>query len=284
MKRIDLHVHSTASDGTFTPTELVQYAKKINLSAFALTDHDTIKGLSEAEEAAKEKGIELIPGIELSSEYHKKEIHILGLYIDDKNPELAAALQKFADIREKRNEKMAKKLSDYGLPITIDELRKAYSGAILTRAHFAKYLKEKGYLSSIEEGFHNYIGKNGPCYIPRTLISSKDAITLIQKAKGIAVLAHPLLYSLTMEELKDMTEELKRMGLEGIEVFYSMNEDGDEERVGSLAKELGLLMTGGSDFHGSTKPYIDMGNGRGDLFVSESLLEPLKSLRKRKKK
>lgn len=281
MKRIDLHVHSNASDGTFTPRELVEYAVEKGLAAFALTDHDTVKGLYEAEEAAKEKDVELIPGIEISSEYKGGDIHILGLYIDYRKPDFSAALQEFVDARNRRNEQMAKKLSEQGFSVTMEELCAAYPDAVITRAHFAKFLKAKGYISSYDEAFAKYIGKNCPCYVPRTVIQPEDAIGLIRNAGGIAVLAHPLLYHLSMEELKHLAAYLKEAGLQGIEVFYSMNQEGDDNRVGSLAQEMGLLMTGGSDFHGSTKPHIDLGNGRGNLYIPDSLLKPLKELRKR---
>jgi len=281
MKQIDLHVHSNASDGTFTPKELVKYAEKKGLAAFALTDHDTIRGLYEAEEAAKEKQVELIPGIEISSEYKGGDIHILGLYIDYKRPAFSDALQEFVNARDRRNHRMAKMLSEYGFLVTMDEMRAAYPDAVITRAHFAKILKAKGYVSSYKEAFEKLIGKNCPCYVPRTVIQPGDAIQLIRNVKGIAVLAHPLLYHLEIEELRKLVSYLKDMGLQGIEVFYSMNQEGDENQVGSLANEMGLLMTGGSDFHGSTKPHIDLGSGRGNLYVPDSLLEPLKELRKK---
>lgn len=279
MKQIDLHVHSNASDGTYTPRELVLYAEEKGLAAFALTDHDTVKGVFEAVEAAKGRELEVIPGIEISSEYKGGDIHILGLYIDYRRSEFSAALQKFVDARERRNLEMAEKLSEHGFLVTMEEMLTAYPGAVITRAHFAKYMKAKGYVSSYEEAFRKYIGKSCPCYVPRTVIQPKDAIGLIREAGGVAVLAHPLLYHLTVEELAHMIKYLKELGLQGIEVFYSMNQEGDENLVASLAREMGLLMTGGSDFHGTTKPHIDLGNGRGNLYVPDSLLNPLKNLR-----
>lgn len=280
MKQIDLHVHSNISDGTFTPKELVLYAEKKGLSAFALTDHDTIKGIFEAEEIAKGKALELIPGIEISSEYKGGDIHILGLYIDYRQPSFSAALQKFVEAREQRNVEMAEKLSKHGFLVTMEQMYATYPGAIITRAHFAKYMKAKGYVSSYDEAFRNYIGKNCSCYVPRTVIQPKDAIQLIRGAKGIAVLAHPLLYHLTLESLESMIKDLKGLGLQGMEVFYSMNQGEDEKLVTSLARKWELVMTGGSDFHGTTKPHIDLGVGRGDLYVPDTLLEPLKKLKK----
>lgn len=281
MKRIDLHVHSNVSDGTFTPKELILYAQEKGLAALALTDHDTVRGIFEAEKTAEGKSIELIPGIEISSEYKGGDIHILGLYIDYKQTAFSAALQRFVEAREQRNNQMAKKLSEHGFFVTIEDIMAAYPDAVITRAHFAKYMKAKGYVSSYEEAFRKYIGKNCSCYVPRTVIQPEDAIGLIRKAGGVAVLAHPLLYHLTLEELEAMIKDLKKLGLQGIEVFYSMNQKEDENLMFSLAKKWELLMTGGSDFHGSTKPHIDLGVGRGNLCVNETLLEPLRKLRKR---
>lgn len=278
MRRIDLHVHSNVSDGTLTPKELVAYAKEKGIAAFALTDHDTVGGIFEAEQAAKGSGLELIPGIEISSEYKGGDVHILGLYMDYRQPEFSAALQRFIEARERRNKEMAKKLSDHGFLMTLEELTAAYPEAVITRAHFAKYMKAKGYVTSYEEAFRHYIGKDCACYVPRTVIQPSDAIDLIRAAGGIAVLAHPLLYHMTMEEVEHLAKYLKELGLQGIEVFYSMNQEGDENRMASLAKRYELVMTGGSDFHGSTKPYIDLGSGRGNLYVPDSLLEPLKKL------
>lgn len=283
MKQIDLHVHSNASDGTYTPTELVNYAVQKNLLAFALTDHDTVSGIEEAKRAASQTSVECIPGIELSSEYKGGEIHILGLYIDYKKAELSKALEEFIYAREARNEEMAEKLRKEGFQITIQELRTAYPNAVLTRAHFAKFLKETNQVKSYEEVFKKYIDKNGCCYVPKRVIKPQDAIELIRKANGVPVLAHPLLYHLEIGELKKLLKQLKEYGLRGLEVFYSMNCEGDDNRLASLAKELGLLMTGGSDFHGSTKPHIDLGNGRGTLYVSDSLLEPIREAWKERK-
>ncbi len=283
MKQIDLHVHSDVSDGTFTPKELVLYTEKKGLAAFALTDHDTVEGIFEAKEAAKETEVELIPGIEISSEYRGGDIHILGLYIDEERLAVSKILQEFVKAREERNEQMAEKLSAHGILVSMEEMRAYYPGAVITRAHFAEYMEVKGY-ASFEDAFRKYIGKECSCYVPRAVIQPRDAIELIGSAGGIAVLAHPLLYHLDLEELERLVRELKGFGLQGIEVFYSMNQEGDENVVGSLAKRQGLLMTGGSDFHGSRKPHIDLGSGRGNLYVPESLLKPLKELKMAKRK
>lgn len=278
MKRIDLHVHSNASDGTFTPSELVRYALEKGLSAMALTDHDTVSGVEEAVQAAAGSGLLLIPGVELSAEYRGRDIHILGLFLDYKSERLQAYLEEFKTIRDERNVKMAERLTAHKLPVTIEEMKEEYGDAVLTRAHFAKMLKKKGYVRSYEEAFDRFLGDGKPCYIPRERITPEGAIALIHEAGGLAVLAHPLLYHLGMEELKKLLELLKGCGLDGLEAIYSMNEGRDERRMKELAAEYGLFVSGGSDFHGATKPHIDLGVGRGKLCIPEDLLEEMKKI------
>ena len=278
MKSIDLHVHSNASDGTFTPSELVRYALEKGLSAMALTDHDTVSGVEEAVQAAVGSGLLLIPGVELSAEYRGKDIHILGLFLDYKSERLQCYLEEFKTIRDERNVKMSERLTAHKLPVTIEEMKEEYGDAVLTRAHFAKMLKKKGYVRSYEEAFDRFLGDGKPCYIPRERITPEGAIALIHEAGGLAVLAHPLLYHLGMEELKKLLKLLKDCGLDGLEAIYSMNEGRDERRMKELAAEYGLFVSGGSDFHGATKPHIDLGVGRGNLSIPEVLLDGMKKI------
>ena len=281
MKYIDLHVHSSVSDGTLSPTELVTKAVNCNLAAFALTDHDTTDGVAEAMEAAKistEAGqaIEVIPGVEISAEYKTQDIHILGLLIDPNAEPLHTALKQAVLAREKRNEQMAKNLANGGLDIDIQRLRAAYEpDTVLTRAHFAKYLYETKQIASIEEAFKRYLNPDGPFYVPRKYISPKDAITLIRKAGGVPVLAHPLIYHLPEQELDALIKQLKEQGLGGLEVFYSANTGFDEGIIRRYANRYDLIMTGGSDFHGNNKPQIALGSGRGNLKIPYSVLEHL---------
>lgn len=276
MKRIDLHVHSNASDGTFTPSELVSYALKKGLTAMALTDHDTVSGVKEAAAAAEGTGLCLIPGVELSAEYRGRDIHMLGLFLDYEAEPFLAYLTEFKTIRDERNKQMAARLSEYGMKVSMEEMRQEYGEAVLTRAHFAKILVKKGYVRSYDEAFDRFLGDGRPCYIPRKRITPEGAIELIHQAKGLAALAHPLLYHLGMDELKILVRQLKNQGLDGIEAIYAMNSGRDERRMKELAEEFDLLITGGSDFHGATKPHIDLGVGRGDLFVPEEILTKLK--------
>ncbi|MBO5985668.1 MAG: PHP domain-containing protein [Lachnospiraceae bacterium] len=281
---IDLHVHSTRSDGTYTPTELVEYAIEKGLTAFALTDHDTTDGLDEAisyANALRAEGKadvpEVIPGIELSTNIEDTEVHVAGLFIDKENPEFQNYLKEFVASRNLRNVKMCAKLTEIGIPITAEELESAFPNCILTRAHFASWLREHGYVSSNKEAFDRYLGKRCPCYVRREKITPQKAIALILTAGGIPVLAHPILYRLSDARLEALVATLKEAGLMGIEAIYSTYEPSEERQIRRLAKKHDLLLSGGSDFHGTNKPRIDLGVGLGRLYVPDELLENMKA-------
>ncbi len=278
MNKIDLHVHSTESDGTFTPSELVSYALEKGLSAIALTDHDTVKGIETAEKAAKGTSLFLVPGVELSVEYQQGDIHILGLFIDYKSKLLLEYLERFKRTRDTRNKKMAAALLNCGMEISIEEMQAEYADAVLTRAHFARMLMKKGYVGSYREAFDRFLGDGKPCYVEREKITPKEAIELIHQAKGLAILAHPLLYHMGEQELKKLIVQCKSDGLDGLEAIYSMNNGAEERQMKELAAEFGLAISGGSDFHGATKPHIDLGVGRGNLLIPEEVLLNLKKL------
>ena len=281
MNYIDLHVHSNVSDGTLSPTELVALAQKQGLTAFALTDHDTVDGVDEALQAAQQSSsnnmpFTVIPGTELSASHKGKDIHILGLYLNHKDETLLSTLSEVSKERDRRNEKMCANLQHAGIDITMQKLREGNEEAIITRAHFARYLFEHGYVTSVKEAFHKYLDSKGPYYVSREYLSPKDAISLIRNADGVPVLAHPLLYHLSPIELDQLVCELKGYGLEGIEAIYSCNRNLDESVVKKLAHNYDLAVTGGSDFHGSVKPDINLGSGRGNLKVYDSLLSDIR--------
>lgn len=284
--KIDLHVHSNISDGTLSPTELVFAAREKGLCAFALTDHDTVKGIAEAKAAAlalKEKeGYELdvVPGVEISAGYEKGDIHILGLLIDESSPSLREALAAIDKERNERNQKMVENLAHAGLPISMEMLHAEFPNAVLTRAHFAKHLQKMGVIKEIKEGFQKYLGEDGPYYVQRKYMAPETAISLIQDAKGIPVLAHPLIYHLSENRLKELILSLKNAGLMGLETSHSTNISNDESYLRGLASKYGLASTGGSDFHGTVKPDIQIGIGRGNLSIPYSVLENLKQLKK----
>ena len=221
MNIIDLHVHSTKSDGSLTPTELVQYAIEKGLSAFALTDHDTTEGIDEAFAEAKKhnnaiangekKGLplEVIPGIEFSTEYMGKDIHILGLYIDYNSPAFKEKIQEFVDSRILRNQKMCASLASDGIDITYEKLLKENPDAVITRSHYAKYLLNHGYTASMKEAFERYIGDHCKHFIPREKITPMQAVSLINDVGGLAFLAHPTLYHMSDRVLEGLIKELK---------------------------------------------------------------------------
>ena len=278
MKYIDLHVHSTVSDGTLTPSELVDHAVEMGLSAFALTDHDTIRGVAEAKDRAawhktRGRAIEVYSGVEISAAYKKRDIHILGLLVDETNEILDCTLSAFLENRIRRNERMIEKFAEHGIELTMENLSDGAESAVLTRAHFATALMKKGIVASVQEAFEKYVGDDGPCYVPREYMSPEQAIGSIKKAGGIPVLAHPLLYNLPHDELYALVDHLKKAGLAGIEVYYSTNRGQDEVNLKALANHFGLIATGGSDFHGSVKPHIELGIGKGNLKIPYSVLE-----------
>lgn len=316
MKAIDLHVHSTCSDGTLSPTELVDYAMEKGLAAFALTDHDSVEGLAEAVEYAEKikheltaSGVvkasslnthemqmqnsdcaseqatenhlyrqvpEVIPGIELSSEYQGQDIHVVGLFINYRDEIFQNRLREFVDSRTNRNKKMCSLLQQFGIPVTYEELLEAYPDSVITRAHYARFMLEKGYVKSRQEAFERYLGDHAPCFIPREKITPAQAVQLILQTGGVPVLAHPILYHMSEEHLDKLVKELKESGLMGIEAIYSTYSAADERQIRALAAKYDLLISGGSDFHGANKPGLDLGVGYGKLFVPLNLLGEIK--------
>ncbi len=286
MKYIDLHVHSNASDGTLTPTEVVSLATSLSLSAIALTDHDTVAGVAEAQAAAlvmsdARDPLRIIPGAEISAAYNGRDIHILGLFLDTENSSFIKTLNEAVAKREERNEKMAANLRGAGIDITVDKLKAAEGEAVLTRAHFAKYMTEHGFTKSNKDAFDRFLNDSSPYYVPRDYLSPEATIHLIHEAGGLAVLAHPLLYKYNLEQLDVLIALLAECGLDGIEAIYSLNTGFDEGILRRYANRYNLSITGGSDFHGLNKPDISLGSGKGNLKIPESLLE---SLEKRLKK
>jgi hypothetical protein len=281
MKYIDLHVHSNCSDGTFSPEELVDLAEDKKLVAFALTDHDTVDGVARAMQAAQGRHIQVIPGVELSCEYvisseKKKEIHILGYNLNWEQPALRDALDAAAAERDERNRKMCENLHAAGFPIDYPSLCERFGSTILTRAHFARFLMEKGAIPSIDFAFKEILAQSGPYFVMRKYLTPKKGIELIKEAGGTPVLAHPLLYKMSVTELRKLLTELKEYGLAGIEAIYSRNRGNDEAFVRKLASEYDLFITGGTDFHGANKPDLEIGTGEGNLRVPVMLLESLK--------
>lgn len=282
MGQIDLHVHSIRSDGTMTPKELVDYAVQKGLAAMALTDHDTVDGIDEIMEYAKDKPVEIIPGIEYSTEYNGRDVHIVGLFIDHKAHVFSEYLARFQQSRVDRNHKLCANLRSAGIDITYEALLAAFPDAVITRAHYAKFLLDKGYVKSRNEAFERYLGDHTPYFVHREKITPEEVIDVTRRAGGIPVLAHPTLYGLGSEQLDLLIKRLKEAGLMGIETYYSTYSPAEEKKIKALADKYRLLPSGGSDFHGENKPGLDLATGYGRLYIHEEVLEQMKKARETK--
>ncbi len=277
---IDLHTHTTFSDGTYTPEEIIKLCHKSNLKAIAITDHDTIDGIKYARDIAKELNIELVEGIEFSADYKGIEIHVLGYFLDIENKELLSLLEDLKISRDKRNKELIKKLNDIGLDISFDYVKSLSNGGLITKAHFGKAIVKKGYAKTMKDAFNLYLGKGKPAYVSRVLISYKDAIKYILNAGGIPVLAHPMIYKLSDKDLEIAIKDLKDSGLKGIECYYPSNSLSQTNFLLSLAKKYDLKVTAGSDFHGENRPDVALGNIFLGKQIDYEILEDLKSIRR----
>jgi predicted metal-dependent phosphoesterase TrpH len=274
-KIVDLHTHSTASDGSFTPKELIRLARDTGLSAIALTDHDTIDGINEALEEGSFAGIEVIPGLEISADY-ETEMHILGYFFGNTYLNIVPVLKELKENRERRNPKIIKKLNELGFDISLEEIERKAGGKIVARPHIARVLLEKGYVESIGEAFEKYLAIGRPAYFRKEKLSPEESIKEILRAGGLPVLAHPIYLDMNTEQLDSLFLQLKRSGLMGVEAYYVDNTEKDTAHLLRLAAKHGLIATGGSDFHGSFKPDIKLGTGRGQLKIPYEVLEQLK--------
>lgn len=277
-KKIDLHNHSTASDGTYTPERLAYHAYNSGLAAAAVTDHDTVDGVEEFVSVCGGLGIEGIPGVEISAAY-EVEMHIVGLYIDYKNTALIKKLDCLKQARISRNHKMLLKLREHGFDISEEDIVSQKDKGQLKscgRAHIAGAMTEKGYTDSIQECFDKYIGKGASCYVERETFSVSDSIDLIKKAGGLAVLAHPVYITRDEDKLRALLKSLKGKGLDGVECYYSGHTKAYAKTVLSIAHELELLPSGGSDFHGDNRTDVKMGVVCSDMSVPYDLLEGMK--------
>jgi len=279
-KIVDLHTHTTESDGSFTPEELIKEAKRVGLSAIAITDHDSISGLKKAAPFAAELDIELIPGVELSTDYNGKEVHVVGLYIDPTNQHFLTSLHEFKENRDNRNAIMVENLQKEGFAITMEALKAENPDCVITRANIARFLYEHGMIPTIQTAFEKCIGDHCKCYVNRFKITPMDGVRLIKEAGGTAILAHPLLYHMSDATLQQLINEMKAAGLDGIEAIYCTYTPSEERQMKKLAAENDLLISGGSDFHGTTKPNLNLGTGYGKLYIPYTILEDIKNSRK----
>lgn len=279
MNTVDLHTHSACSDGTFTPKELIGYGKKKGLKAIALTDHDTLEGIQEAVYYGEKYEIEVVPGIEISTEYENIELHIVGLFINDGNSEFVSVLENLRKSRENRNIEMVEKLNQIGVNIKYSDVLKHTEGAIATRAHIAREIIAQGYAASSNEVFDKYIGRDKPAYVKRKVLPWQNTIHLILSSGGLPVLAHPLLYKISAGRLEMIVSDLASHGLVGIEAYYPTHSHSEIKYIKNLAQKNKLELSGGSDFHGANKPKLDLGSGYGNLEVPYEILDNLKKLK-----
>lgn len=281
--RIDLHVHTTASDGSDTPREVVRRARDAGLAAVAITDHDTIDGVAEALAAGRELGLEVVPGVELSTDFRGKAIHVLGYFIDHTHGPLAAKLAWAREQRNNRNNRLVARFNELGVPLTLAQVEAEAGGEVIGRPHFAKVLINLGVVETNNEAFDRYLGTRGRAYLPKVRFDAPTALSLILDAGGLPVFAHPVITGWTPLEIDDAAAELQGLGLAGIEVFYSHHNPTQALYLADIATRRGLSMTGGSDYHGDVNPEIRLGYGLGDLCVSYRLLDELKQAHARRR-
>jgi len=274
---VDLHTHSTASDGDCAPAEVVRLAEGRRLAAVALTDHDTISGLDQAVEEAAELPVRFVPGVEISARSPRGLLHIVGLGIDPQQRAFASTLRRISDARRQRNPKMIAKLQQLGFDVSMDDLR-ALGGESdsLGRLHMARLLCTKGYVRSAEQAFRDYLGQGAPAYVDKERLDPSEAFDAVHAAGGLAILAHPVhLGCANSAQLERVVRGLVRAGLDGIEVYHSDHSVVWTRIYLDLAKKLGLLVSGGSDFHGRGKPEVRIGRPRTPVKAVEQLLAKL---------
>lgn len=268
---VDFHTHSTASDGSCPPADLVKLAERARLAALALTDHDTVSGIAEAREAAREfPDLAFVAGIEVSASWPGGSMHILGLEIDDESKPINDLAQQLRNARRQRNPQVLAKLAELGMPLDMEDVqavlppRTAQMGSeVISRMHIAEAMRRKGYVSSTQQAFSRWIGSGRPAYLDKERLPARQVIQAIREAGGLAVLAHPVQLGCTnRSQLETLLRDLISGGLEGIEVYHSDHSDALTRIYLDLARKLDLLVTGGSDFHGPSKPDVRLGRPR----------------------
>lgn len=274
---VDLHTHTTASDGSDSPAELVSAAAALGLSAVAVTDHDTTQGLAEAEAVASRAGIELVRGLELSLEWGPGAMHLLILLIEDPDY-LSSRLGRVREGRARRNLEVAERLRSQGMDVTMEEVSEEGGSGAIGRPHFASLLVRKGYASDIPAAFDMYLAKGRPAYVERFRLGPAEAIAAAHASGGAAVLAHPLTLGVEGSRLSAVLEDLSERGLDGMEAHYGAYAPPTRRSLVELARRHGLVPSGGSDYHGRFKPDVKLGTGRGDLVVPDETLAELRAV------
>ena len=276
---IDLHTHSTFSDGSCTPEQLAELAGKIGLTAVALTDHDCTDGVARFLAASEKQKIRGIAGVEISADVRKGSLHILGYFLDPGNSSLRTTLRQIRNGREIRNKAILEKINALGFKLTWDEVASLAGEDVVGRPHFAQAMLARGYVAKREQAFDLYLGKGKPGYADRFRLSPADSIAVIREAGGVAVLSHPFTLGLGKEALRQYVADLADKGLQGIEAYYSEHTPEQTHQYLALAEDCRLVATGGSDFHGESNPAIKLGTGFGKLSVPDSIMAGLDSIR-----
>jgi predicted metal-dependent phosphoesterase TrpH len=272
---IDLHTHSTFSDGSLTPEQLAAKAREIGLTALGLTDHDSTGGVARLVAACEDTTVLPIPGVEISANVDRGTLHILGYFMDIANAALQETLEEIRDGRDARNRRILRRLNELGFALTWEEVAQHAGEEVVARPHFAKAMIARGYVKTSQDAFDRYLGKGQPAYVDRFRLSPADSVRVIRGAGGVAVLAHPFTLDLKPRDLKEFVRELAAAGLDGIEGYYSEYTPEQHGAYLALARELGLVVTGGSDFHGDLNPAISLGAGFGNLRIPDDLIPPL---------
>jgi len=273
--KADLHLHTTASDGRLTPAEIVERALAMGLSVIAITDHDCVNGVQAALDAAADSQITVIPGVEIDTDTATREAHILGYFVDHRDPGLLRILDELRASRLDRGRRMVSRLVEMGLPLEWDRVEQLASGGTVGRPHVAQAMLERGYVSTLKDAFTRYIGRGGPAYVRRKKLTPEEALTAIIEAGGLPFLAHPG----DMDDLEPYVRELKGAGMVGLEVYYSTYTPERIARLKALADKYGLLTSGGSDYHGLDNT---IGSEMGRTDIPPESLEHLISLGRRK--
>lgn len=274
---LDLHIHSTFSDGTLRPSEIVSLAKRKGLQAISITDHDTTEGIEEALEAGCQVEIEVITGIELSTTHNDRHIHLLGYLFNHLEQNFLTNIESIQKARDERNLRIIEKLQALGIDITLSEVQQRSKVGQVGRPHIAQVLIDKGVVRSINDAFSRFLKKGEVAYSPRKLLRTDDAISLIQNAGGIAVLAHPVLIDRSLSVLPELLDELVPAGLGGLEVFYPVHSSKNQKQLRKLADRYGLAVTGGSDYHGDIRPGTMLAGGK-NVYVPLEVLQQLKDM------
>ena len=275
---VDLHAHSTASDGSESPAEVVRLAARAGLNAVALTDHDTLEGVDEAAREAERVGIELVPGVELSCEWDRGGLHLVVLFLPPGRGPLQDRLAGFREDRERRNRVIAARLASIGIDVSYEEVLEQAGGGSVGRPHFAAVMKRKGYVPDIGAAFAEYLGAGGPASAARRLMPPDEAIGLARRSGAVPVLAHP--HTLGLDNAAEFSAAYRRLagfGLVGVECYYGEYDRQRRRDLVRAVRSFGLLPSGGSDFHGDYKPGLRIGAGRGDLAVPDEVLEELRT-------